>query len=59
MTASVKLPTCTWCHRPINPLESATFFPCPNCGKSTIWRCEICRELAKPYVCPTCFFKGP
>ncbi|MEM4281073.1 MAG: zinc finger domain-containing protein [Candidatus Caldarchaeum sp.] len=53
------MPVCTWCHRPISPSESAVSFPCPNCGKSTIWRCETCRELAKPYVCPTCFFKGP
>ncbi|RLG05859.1 MAG: hypothetical protein DRN59_03940, partial [Thaumarchaeota archaeon] len=48
----IVLPICTSCRKPINPHEHAIKFPCPNCGKVTIWRCEICRELAKPYTCP-------
>ncbi|MDJ0273315.1 MAG: zinc finger domain-containing protein [Candidatus Caldarchaeum sp.] len=59
MSGQLTLPQCSWCHRPILPSESAVSFPCPNCGKSTIWRCKVCRELAKPYVCPTCAFQGP
>ncbi|MDJ0269863.1 MAG: zinc finger domain-containing protein [Aigarchaeota archaeon] len=59
MNSQITLPTCSWCHRPIAPDEPAVSFPCPNCGKSTIWRCEICRELAHPYICPSCGFQGP
>lgn len=50
---------CTSCGKPIVPGEASVNFPCPNCGKVKIWRCEICRELARPYTCPSCGFEGP
>ncbi|MDH5361777.1 MAG: zinc finger domain-containing protein [Aigarchaeota archaeon] len=55
----VSLPQCNRCHRPIVPGENGVNFPCPNCGKVTIWRCAKCRVLARPYVCPSCGFEGP
>ena len=58
-SGQIILPVCTWCHRPIAPDENAVSFPCPNCGKTTIWRCEKCRELARSYICPSCGFEGP
>ncbi|MCF3652683.1 MAG: zinc finger domain-containing protein [Aigarchaeota archaeon] len=55
----IVLPLCTSCKKPIEPHEHAVKFPCPNCGKVIIWRCRLCRELAKPYICPSCGFMGP
>jgi len=56
---SKRVVVCTSCNKPIAPGESAVNFPCPSCGRVKIWRCEMCRELAKPYVCPSCGFEGP
>jgi predicted RNA-binding Zn-ribbon protein involved in translation (DUF1610 family) len=55
----VTLPLCTSCGRPIAPDERSVSFTCPNCGRLVIWRCELCRELGKTYVCPACGFEGP
>ncbi|MCD6341358.1 MAG: DUF1610 domain-containing protein [Thaumarchaeota archaeon] len=59
MSEEVVLPICTSCKKPIDPHEDAVNFPCPNCGNIKIWRCELCRELAKPYTCPSCGFTVP
>ncbi|HDJ66291.1 MAG TPA: DUF1610 domain-containing protein [Nitrososphaeria archaeon] len=59
MSEQIVLPLCTSCRRPIDPHERAVSFPCPNCGRVRIWRCEKCRELARPYICPSCGFRGP
>ncbi|RLE79377.1 MAG: RNA-binding protein [Thermoprotei archaeon] len=56
---SLKVPTCTSCGHPIPPYERGVSFKCPNCGQATIWRCEKCRKLMNPYICPKCGFKGP
>jgi len=56
---SKRVVVCTSCNKPIAPGESAVNFPCPSCGRVKIWRCEMCRELAKTYVCPSCGFEGP
>lgn len=55
----VKTPSCSWCGKLMVPGENMVRFPCPSCGRITIWRCEICRKLGRPYVCPVCGFKGP
>ncbi|MEM4587774.1 MAG: zinc finger domain-containing protein [Candidatus Jordarchaeales archaeon] len=55
----VKLPICSSCSRPIHPDTGGVKFPCPNCGKITIWRCYKCRQLGNPYKCPVCGFEGP
>ncbi len=52
-------PICTSCGKTITVFENAAKFYCPNCGEVLIWRCEKCRVLARPYVCPKCGFKGP
>jgi predicted RNA-binding Zn-ribbon protein involved in translation (DUF1610 family) len=54
-----RTPSCSSCERLITPREDAVSFACPNCGKITIWRCELCRKLARRYVCPVCGFEGP
>ncbi|MCS7142566.1 MAG: zinc finger domain-containing protein [Aigarchaeota archaeon] len=59
MTKGIVYPLCTSCNRPISPDEKSVNFPCPNCSKIVIWRCELCRELARIYVCPSCSFEGP
>ena len=55
----LKLPKCASCGRLITPSENFVRFPCPNCGKTLIWRCEKCRIFVREYVCPNCGFKGP
>ncbi|MEM0444783.1 MAG: zinc finger domain-containing protein [Nitrososphaerota archaeon] len=56
---TVTFPRCTSCNRPITPDMKSVHFPCPNCARVSIWRCEICRELARLYTCPACGFEGP
>lgn len=47
---------CSSCGR----LTSAyTEFKCPNCGKSTIVRCNDCRKTYNKYKCKECGFEGP
>ncbi|MCC6039534.1 MAG: zinc finger domain-containing protein [Thermofilum sp.] len=53
------LPKCTSCGKLIAPYERAVSFRCPQCGEAVIWRCEKCRRLSNPYVCPKCGFRGP
>ncbi len=55
----VRLPICTSCNKPILARERASKFYCPDCGKVLIWRCEKCREFARPYRCINCGFEGP
>ncbi|MCC6003015.1 MAG: zinc finger domain-containing protein [Thermofilum sp.] len=59
MAATIPLPKCTSCGRPIAPSQRATSFRCPNCGEAVIWRCEKCRKQGNRYVCPKCGFEGP
>ncbi|MCA9478322.1 MAG: DUF1610 domain-containing protein [Nanoarchaeota archaeon] len=37
----------------------ATSFPCPQCGKATIFRSRNSREICVKYTCPECGFVGP
>ncbi|HEX9429355.1 MAG TPA: zinc finger domain-containing protein [Candidatus Bathyarchaeia archaeon] len=53
------MPSCNWCGRMILPREGAVKFPCPQCGETTIWRCEKCRGFGRPYKCQKCGFSGP
>ncbi|MFP3189884.1 MAG: zinc finger domain-containing protein [Thermoproteota archaeon] len=55
----LSLVRCSSCNRPIPPYERAIKFPCPNCGRTTIIRCERCRKLVNNYICINCGFKGP
>ncbi|MBM1154617.1 DUF1610 domain-containing protein [archaeon] len=50
---------CSWCGKIIWPGESWVKFPCPNCGRVLIIRCERCRKLVRPYKCVHCGFMGP
>ncbi len=34
-------------------------FKCPKCGKTTIIRCDHCREISNTYKCSECGFEGP
>ncbi|MEM5798082.1 MAG: zinc finger domain-containing protein [Candidatus Aenigmatarchaeota archaeon] len=34
-------------------------FPCPQCGKEKILRCEKCKRIVNQYTCPKCGFRGP
>ncbi|MEM0438645.1 MAG: zinc finger domain-containing protein [Sulfolobales archaeon] len=52
-------PICTSCKRFVTPYEKGVSFPCPNCGKTVIWRCYRCRAQGIPYKCPNCWFEGP
>src|SRR5712692_9680162 len=56
---TVRMPSCNWCGRMILPREGAVKFPCPQCGETTIWRCEKCRGFGRPYKCQKCGFSGP
>jgi len=50
---------CSSCKKEIINEKGAVEFPCPNCGKTTIIRCEHCREVFAKYKCPNCGFEGP
>ncbi|MFA5125600.1 MAG: zinc finger domain-containing protein [archaeon] len=49
--------TCTSCNKVVTGKHSE--FKCPSCGKSTIVRCEHCKQTSKTYVCKECEFEGP
>ena len=60
MSSSIELPVCSCCNRHIMPNDKCVKFTCPNCDKKNlIWRCESCREAARPYTCSKCGFTGP
>ena len=59
MSKSLQLPICNSCGRSITPNEKSVKFFCSNCGDMLIWRCESCREFARPYKCIKCGFEGP
>ncbi len=50
---------CSSCGRRIEAEESWVQFPCPNCGKSKITRCEKCKRVENSYRCESCKFEGP
>jgi len=49
--------TCTTCNKVVT--NKHIEFKCPECGKSTIVRCESCKIDAKTYKCKECGFVGP
>lgn len=57
--ATVSLPLCSSCNRPVKPAERATKFNCPSCHEKLIWRCEKCRKFSRRYKCSNCGFEGP
>ncbi|WP_081844886.1 zinc finger domain-containing protein [Candidatus Nitrosotenuis uzonensis] len=59
MSTSMTLPICSCCHRHIMPNDKCVKFNCPECGSVLIWRCESCREAARPFTCRSCSFSGP
>ena len=59
MSKTLQLPICNSCERSIKPNELSVKFSCSNCGEMLIWRCENCREFARPYKCIKCNFEGP
>jgi hypothetical protein len=59
MSKPLQLPVCTSCSRPIMPNDECVKYYCPSCGYVLVWRCESCREFARPYKCIGCGFEGP
>ncbi|NAZ11470.1 MAG: DUF1610 domain-containing protein [Desulfurococcales archaeon] len=59
LTEPVTVKKCSSCNRLLMPKEKAVVFKCPNCGKVEIIRCNKCRKMSVPYVCPICGFQGP
>ncbi|MEM2134901.1 MAG: zinc finger domain-containing protein [Candidatus Jordarchaeaceae archaeon] len=57
--SEIKPQLCTSCGKVVSPEKGAVRFPCPNCGKYTIWRCERCRLFSNTFKCPLCNFEGP
>ena len=39
--------------------KNFVIFECPNCGETTIIRCNSCKALSIKYACPKCGFIGP
>ncbi|HZX44507.1 MAG TPA: zinc finger domain-containing protein [Candidatus Nanoarchaeia archaeon] len=50
---------CSSCKSIITNLEGSTRFACPSCGKTTIIRCNHCRDVGTKYTCAECNFEGP
>jgi predicted RNA-binding Zn-ribbon protein involved in translation (DUF1610 family) len=50
---------CSTCGRSVESESIWVEFPCPSCGKVKIVRCEKCKRLENPYICPSCGFRGP
>ncbi|MBS3060031.1 MAG: RNA-binding protein [DPANN group archaeon] len=48
---------CSTCHKEVS--SDYIKFPCPACGKSTIYRCIKCRQTVTKYKCEECGFEGP
>ena len=59
MSSTISLPICNGCNRHIMPNDKCVKFDCPKCGGELIWRCQSCREAARPYTCKACGMKGP
>ena len=56
----IVMPKCNGCNRAIMPKDKCVKFNCPDCDDGDlIWRCESCREAARPYTCSKCNFTGP
>ncbi|HNV00987.1 MAG TPA: zinc finger domain-containing protein [archaeon] len=49
--------TCTTCNKIVT--DAKTEFKCPECGKTTIVRCDHCKTTSKTYTCKECGFVGP
>jgi predicted RNA-binding Zn-ribbon protein involved in translation (DUF1610 family) len=49
--------TCTTCIKIVS--DEKTEFKCPDCGKTTIVRCDHCKTTSKTYKCKECGFVGP
>lgn len=50
---------CVSCGNSILAADGYSKFVCPNCGETTIVRCNVCRAKSVEYVCPNCGFRGP
>ncbi len=57
MTDKIKHDSAT--DTPLTNDIGSTSFPCPNCGKQTIYRSRKSREIVIKYTCPECGFVGP
>ncbi|MCL4324171.1 MAG: zinc finger domain-containing protein [Candidatus Thermoplasmatota archaeon] len=56
--SATELKSCTSCGVPLVGRGSA-YFPCPQCGNTTVGRCARCRDQSVEYTCPACGFVGP
>jgi len=50
---------CVSCGIALKSTDTYVEFPCPNCGKFLIRRCDKCKKLVRPYKCKECGFEGP
>jgi len=50
---------CVSCGKNVEAEDNWVEFPCPQCGKEKILRCEKCKKLAVSYECKKCGFRGP
>jgi predicted RNA-binding Zn-ribbon protein involved in translation (DUF1610 family) len=48
---------CTSCNKVVT--NNKTEFKCPECSKSTIIRCDSCKDSSKTYTCSECGYEGP
>ncbi|MBL7206768.1 MAG: DUF1610 domain-containing protein [Candidatus Aenigmarchaeota archaeon] len=50
---------CSTCGIRLESEQNWVKFPCPGCGKETIFRCDRCKKLENTYICSKCKFEGP
>ncbi len=50
---------CVSCGKRVENESCWIKFPCPDCGKDDIVRCERCRKIVNKYKCKKCGFEGP
>lgn len=50
---------CSTCGTHIMAKDNFVRFECPDCGKTEIARCKMCKELCNKYICKECEFTGP
>ena len=55
----IKEMLCSSCGKRIEAERFWVKFPCPNCRKEDIIRCEKCKTRENKYACSICKFEGP
>lgn len=50
---------CSTCGTNIMARVNFVKFECPECAKTEIVRCQMCKDLGNKYKCNECEFVGP